>query len=228
MKNSKYYKVLSWTIKLVILINLIVGTSFIVYFTDFVNPFNMTFSLYYDFLKPYIEFLKQLWNKLVNFNIEDSLISNVTDTNNIKNQVKSGIKEGVKEALEDVLADLSEENSSAKTEFLKQLAVFSGVLFLGYFIFILPGPSISPEELTNYNWLNQGLIEFKGYLINLFNNKPGNPGNGTEEVIVKSPIQISPTLSNGSSSSGGSINSTDTIRPEKNQFELNLKGFLKK
>jgi hypothetical protein len=70
-RKSIYYKIISWSIKLIILINILVGTGFIIYFTDFVNPFDKTFSFYYDILKPYIDFIKRLWHDIININIED-------------------------------------------------------------------------------------------------------------------------------------------------------------
>lgn len=100
VRNNKIFKFSSWMIKIIILVNLILGTGFILYFTDFLHPLNSLYSIYFDMFKPYIELLKTFWNDLINFDnvIEDSYIKNSGDK--IKHQIKLGIKEGVKEALD--------------------------------------------------------------------------------------------------------------------------------
>ena len=76
--------------------------------------------------------------------------------------------------MEEVSKDLAQEaNQAYYYDVLKQVTIFGVTLFTIYFIFILPG-SVSPEELTQYNWLNQGLIEYKNIIINYFStSKPG-------------------------------------------------------
>jgi hypothetical protein len=179
LRGNKFYKILSSLIKLFLFVNLLVGTGFILYLTDFVTPLNTTLSIYSDYFQSYIEILTRLYNDLIKYNIEDSIISQVKETNNIKNQIKEGMKEGVKEAFDEIVTDLQDDyNSKAKSDLLKQVALFGSVLFIGYFLFILPGTAINPEELAQYNWMNQSLIELKQYLISYFFNNPGNPGGG--------------------------------------------------
>lgn len=217
VKENKFYKVISWTIKIFLYVNLIVGTGFILYFTDFSNPFNNTFSFYYDIFKPYFDFFKQFWNDLLNINIEDSFSSKVKESNNIKTQIKEGIKQGVKEALDELLDEMNESNNNSTNESLKQIALISSVLFFGYFLFYLPGSSITPEELTQFNWMNQSLIEFKitvkDFIVSLFSNpvNPGNPGNNNNGVdLINSPI--SPTNNEGQMNLYFT-NSTSSISP---------------
>lgn len=150
--------------------------------------------------KPYIELLKTFWNDLINFDnvIEDSYIKNSGDK--IKHQIKLGIKEGVKEALDEVLNDISEAETKNQSDLLlKQIAIYSSLLFFGYLIFILPGSGITPEELVQYNWFNQSLIEIKVNIINFFTNPskpgPGNPDNPTNPLnldinILKSTVDV--------------------------------------
>ena len=182
IRISKYYKITSWLIKLIIFINIIIGTGIIVYFTDFVNPF----SIYYDFLKPYIDLIKQYFKNLIN--LEDTISSNIKDSKIIKNQIKEGIKEGVKEAFGEILDEMKDElneSDKAKSNLLTSVAVFGTTLFVFYLLFILPGSELSPLELSNYNWINQSLIEFKLNVINLFSKNPGPSGNTTPD---NSPI----------------------------------------
>lgn len=135
LNESKFYKSISWLIRIIFIINLILGTGLIIYFTDFVNPFNTTFSVYLDLLKPYIDTLIKFWNDLINFNIEESIISNVKETNTVKDQIKAGIKEGVKEALDEILDERKEYlKSKAKTDLYKNIALMSIKLILQLFL----------------------------------------------------------------------------------------------
>jgi uncharacterized membrane protein YqhA len=184
LNENKYFKLIVSIIRYLLIINFILGTSILIYFVDVVTPFNITLSLYNDILKPYIEFLKNMWSNLNNLSIEDSYLSNIKESNNIKNQIKEGmkegIKEGMKEALDEVLSDMQEaEETKIKSKLYKNIAIFSSVMFLSYFFFVLPGSSISPEELTQYNMFNQSLIDLKiivkDLILNFFS-KPSNPG----------------------------------------------------
>jgi len=144
IRINKYYKITSWIIKIMILVNLILGAGYILYITEYVNPFPFYYDLikpYLELLKPYIESVKNLWNELINIDVEESLINKTKESNNIKNQVKEGIKDGVKEALGEVLSELQEDlhQSQANSDLLRQFALVGSVLFFGYFLFILPG-----------------------------------------------------------------------------------------
>nr|AQU12789.1 hypothetical protein [Thelephora ganbajun] len=209
-RENKFYKTIYWTINFIFISTLIVSTGFILYFTDFTSPINLTFSIYLDLFKPYIDFLKTLWNdlinlynNLINISVEDSIASNVKDSINIKNQLKEGIKEGVKEgfkeAVDELLNELNDKiENEAKSDLLKKTALFTSLLFFGYFLFIFPGSSIDPEALTQYNWINQSLIEFKlsvkDLILYYFSNpgNPSNPGTPGNNVVVNSPI--TPTM----------------------------------
>ena|SRR5882757_680706 len=220
--NNKFYKSIIWLIKIFIFANIIFGIGYIIYFSlsgyhSFVNPFENVYSFYYELLKPYIDSIKRLWNDLISFNnsIEDSFIKD--NTNKIRNQVKDGIKDGIKEALDETLAQMHQEE--ANSNLLKQIAFYSSVLFLGYFIFILPGSSISPEVLTQYNWLNQSLIEFKINIINLLTNTGGNGGAGGGGADTASAISTvtglkatnTPIISNAILTTASQNSSTQTV-----------------
>lgn len=84
---------------------------------------------------------------------------------------------------------------------IKNIAFFTGISFLIYFTVVLP---TNPESLTQYNWLNQGLIEIKINLINFFTSNGGNGGTGGTGSVVEDVISrttsnastITPTLKN--------------------------------
>lgn len=64
IRDHKFFIIVKNLIKLLILINIVIGVSVVLYFTDFNTPINNTFSIYYDLLEPYIEMIKALYNKL--------------------------------------------------------------------------------------------------------------------------------------------------------------------
>ena len=221
-KNNKVFSTINIIIKMLMILNIVMGVAIIVYFTDFITPVNTTFSIYNDLLEPYIEIIKSLWNKLINTfnnlinnfnNLEDSQIkkelqsvlndSSESLTNNIKGQVK----EGMKEAIDEALAEMQEDK--VNSELLKQLALISSGLLFVYFFFILPGTSITPEDLAQYNWINQSLIEFKINIINYFNNKPGNPGTPSNinpiNTVIKDTVDVGVSPITPSTSTGSSI-----------------------
>jgi hypothetical protein len=164
-----------------LVINIVLGVSVVLYFTDFVTPLNHTYSIYNDLLEPYIEVIKHLWNKLLTYfnNFINSEAVNTDSISQIKSEVKSGMKEAISEALNEL------QDDADVTGYLKQLALISSGVFFIYFIFILPGSGISVEDLTQYNWFNQSLIEIKIHIINYFS-KPGNPP--TLPNIPDSPV----------------------------------------
>jgi hypothetical protein len=84
-----------------------------------------------------------------------------------------------------------QDDSMQSTQLLliKQLALIGSGMFFIYFIFILPGTNINPENLTQWNWVNQSLIELKrtikDCILNFIGNSgnPGNPGNSDNSNV---------------------------------------------
>lgn len=107
---------------------------------------------------------------------------NIKDlSNKIKEEVKLGVKEGISEAavLEELLEVMREEHDNAKSDLIniKSIALVSSLLFFSYFLFI--GSSIDPNELIQYNWFNQSLINIKLSIIEFISlSKPGSSGGG--------------------------------------------------
>jgi len=204
-KENKVLILLKNVIKVLLFISLVGSVLVIFYFTDLTTPINNTYSLYYDLLEPYIEIIKNLWGKLVTYfketiNTFNNSVESLNEStqikkelepvlkdsiSQIKNEVKSGMREAINEALNDLPAD--------ESHLMRQIALISSGLFFVYFLFVLPGPSVTPEVLNDYNFINQSLIEIKGtikdLIINYFNNpsNPGNPG-GSSTVIPITPV----------------------------------------
>src|ERR1700728_2936245 len=130
IRSNNFYKSISWIVKIIILVNIILGTGFIVYFW---NP-SEGVSIYYQLLQTYIDlitnFFKGLWIDFSNINIEDSFIDNVNaatqQSNNIKIQIQQGIKDGVKEALDEVISELQDNlDAQVKSDLLKQISLIT-------------------------------------------------------------------------------------------------------
>ena len=197
--NTKFYKFISWIVKIFVFANIILGVGYIIYFSYLDSSFSNGLSNYYDLIINFWNDSIKFWNDVINISIEDSIASKVKDSN-ISNQIQESVKEGIKSGVKELLDELQENDmqSQANSDLLKQLALFSSVLFFGYFLFILPGSSMTPEALTEYNWFNQSLIEFKisfkDFIVNLFSN-PSNPGTPSNKGVVLPNSPTSPTLS---------------------------------
>jgi hypothetical protein len=216
IKNNKFIKYFRNLIMFIIIICTIISGGLVFWFTDFITPINTTYIMYNDLLEPYIEFIKHTINKIYSYissiyedynysssttlskNDVESLIKD--STLQIKNEVKVGMKEAIDEALTEM--DNTEVNSNS---LFKNLALFSSVVFFTYFLFVLPGPSISPEALADYNFVSQSLIEFKITVKDFIlyylsdSNNPGNPGNsgiGGTTVNVVENVSNSPITPN--------------------------------
>lgn len=126
----------------------------------------------------------------------------------------------MREAIQEALNEMDDDN----TPYLKYLALIGSGVFFIYFLFLLPGPSINPELINDYHWINQCLIEFKitlkdailYYLGNSGNpGNPDNPGSNTTTPITPNTelnryFPISP--SNSESSGGMSTVTPNTPR----------------
>jgi len=224
--NNKVYKYIIWVIKILVLVNIIFGITYILYFTISFHSFTLGFSVYQDLITFYLDKFINLWTDLIYMDVEDKISDFTNKINEINNKYKImgniqedlglqmkqdisvQIKDGVKEALNEVVDEaLDKMHADDRMNFYKNIVGGVGILLLGYFIFILPGSTISPEDLIQYNWFNQSLIEIKLNIINLFSNPkgPGNPGGpevispstsiGQATITPNSPITSSSSLS---------------------------------
>lgn len=208
--NSKLYKIISTIVKIFVFVNIIFFTVYIVYYSDF-SSFISGISIYNDIIKPYIDFIINMWNNYITLKIEDTYIKNSNITkdhivNDINVKIKEGVKESIKEIMDEVLDKIHEDELNSKANLLKYSALFGSTLFFVYFLLYLPGAGITPEELANYNWCNQSLIELKVHIVNFFSNS-NNGGNGTSSTtITNSNINLpSPTESVITEASGSSL-----------------------
>jgi hypothetical protein len=207
LKNNKIFNSINNILKIIIIINIVLGISFIILFTDFINPINVTYSIYIDLIESYIELIKHSWKELMSYinklltpgsTIKKELESVIQES---ATQIQSEIKSVIESSIEEALDRMREDDIQAIDNLLKQLALISSGIFIFYFIFVLPGSSIDSSELVSYNWINQSLIELKisitDLIINLLGGNGGNPGSpkmgvgGRDLVdVALSPINI--------------------------------------
>lgn len=86
--NTKIYQFVSWIVKIFVLANIIFGISYILYFTDLTAFYN-NLSIYNDIIKPYVEFLTNLWNE-INISIEDNIIKTLVNNEYLPIKINHG------------------------------------------------------------------------------------------------------------------------------------------
>jgi hypothetical protein len=172
-RNSFYYKLISYTLKLVIFINLIITSGLFFTLTDFTTPFNIISSIYKDLLYPYLDMSKEIYTRLID-NLNSSSITkkinNSIELNDIKDSTSVSSHSKVTPVIE------PQENIEFNIN-IKNILFYTGLGVLLYFIYYIPGPSIAPEEIVKYNTLNQSFIQIKIIFKDLFNSffNPGDP-----------------------------------------------------
>jgi len=214
--NNRFSRAIRWLVKLFVFASIIFGVGYIVYFSASEHSIHIGFSLYRDLISNYIDTLINFWKDLMKFSVEETLTSNIRETNKIKNEIRvavtEGIRDGIHEAIEDLKDQLHEESLN-NSNLLKNIAFVTGITILGYFFLGLPGPPISPDDLAQYNWFNQSLIDIKINIYNYFCNTPKGGGIGPDAGINDT---ISRTASNAS---------TITPCPPGTDFVGSLKEF---
>ena len=200
LKNNKLIFTFIKLIKILLIVAIVLSVGIIAYFTDFTTPLYNTFSIYNDLIEPYIEIIKHLYTKVIDY--FNNIISLTQQTKgldkdtilnqlNIENEIKSGIKSGIKEALEEVIDDLEAESNKIKSDYLiKQIIIASSVLFTVYLFLYLPGSDVTTTDINQYNSFNQLLINLKLSIIDIFSKPtpPTSPGSGTNNIANISPV----------------------------------------
>jgi hypothetical protein len=202
-RNSIFYKIISYTIKLVILINLFISSGLFYASIDLYTPFSNIYSFYDIILSPYLDLIKNKYDKIFDLDIS-----------------KPGTTD--KEILDSKLPTLDESKPSNK-EGIKNFLSVIAFLFLLWFVFGVPAPSIDPRELEHYNFINKALFQVKVLIKDLWNiwfnnggdsgsSGSGNKGSSPDEILFDiSPdagIECGDNRSNSSSSG-----STTPTRP---------------
>jgi hypothetical protein len=74
--NNKFYKYISWLVKIFVFTNIIFGVGYIIYFSVEQHSFMNGVSIYKDLISNYIDYIINLWNDLINIDVEESIIKN--------------------------------------------------------------------------------------------------------------------------------------------------------
>jgi hypothetical protein len=200
--NTKFYQSFVWIIKVFVLANIIFGVGYIIYFSVAEHSFILGIQFYQDLITNYFnslfDTLNNFWNDLIHIDLEDKVINHSSNNKDaiaqIKQElnvsIKQGIREGINEAVNEALDRLEDIEAESKSNMYKNIAFVGGILFLGYFCFVIPNDA-SPEVLSQFNWFNQSLIEVKSNILDLiFGNNRGGGGNAPVNPIdlTTSPI----------------------------------------
>lgn len=179
-RKSFYYKMLTYLIKAIVAINLIITSGLFFTLTDFSTPLIQIWNIYDEILGPYIEILKQKIKSLYNLliNLDDNLI---TKYNNVSvPEVTKVVGENSDLIKKDFNVEFEEEEIKALKDAAKIVALYITIVgSLYYFIFVLPGSV--PNNPEDWNFLNLILIDFKVGLKDLilyYFGNGGNPGTG--------------------------------------------------
>jgi hypothetical protein len=145
-KNNKLYKITSWIIKLILVINIFISSGLFFSLVDLTTPITAIYSFYDNLLSPYIDMITDKYNSLSNLGnkIETEYINNSNFKSN--NDIKD-TQEVVKEV-------------DTSRNYYNYILYASATVLVLYLIY-LPGPSIDPLEFEKFNWLNQVLMRGK-------------------------------------------------------------------
>jgi hypothetical protein len=212
-RKTNTYKVINWIIKIIVTVNVILASGLFLSLTDLQTPFDIVYNLYMDILRPYIDLIKSKFNKLL------SIINSVDDTpfdmqpnDFISKQYKVNPPLAENMINQGATIDTSLDNDIDISFNFADLAFYAGIGFFAYFFLYLPGlNNVSPTELAQYNYLNQGLIEIKmmakDAIINLLF---GNSGGGGQPPVNP---PVNPTDLPAADSSGISLTDARTVSP---------------
>lgn len=86
--------------------------------------------MYQDLILNYFKVLADFWKDLINISVEDSLTSNIRETNKIKNEIRQAVTEGISLAIEDLKDQLHEESlNNYNYNLYKNIAFVTGITF---------------------------------------------------------------------------------------------------
>lgn len=204
-RKTNTYKLVNWIIKIILALNIIFISGLFVTLVDFETPFDTVYNLYMDLLNPYIEIIKAKFNLLLKIiNSVDEMSDKPFDMQPYE-LLNKQYRSNPLPPIDNIINNNSLDTVSATQDDISfnyaDLAFYAGIGFFAYFFLYLPGLNDVPAtELSQYNYLNQALIEIKmgakDVILNLLfgNNGGGNPPSDTG---------IQPPSGTGSSSSSG-------------------------
>jgi hypothetical protein len=210
LRNSMYYKVISWVLKLVLIINLCITSGLMFSVLDLTTPLNVVYEFYNNLLSPYIDMITSKYEEISNLNPK------------IETEYSNKFKVVNKEIINnDPTVEINETN---RYNYIRWLLFGAAVGIFLYVTFIVPGPSIDPGEINNYNAINRFFINSKIYIKDLFNavnvihnagpviDTVNTGGQGPEGAIIfDADIPLSPVSDSGSTVTQSPVASTSTV-----------------
>jgi hypothetical protein len=153
-RKSNYYKIFSWIIKIILVLNLAVSSGLFFSVVDLYTPFTTIKLFYNDLLGPYLELLRSKTNELSNLysNVENKYVNNSIRINKELPSISN---------LPTIDNPIEIEEKLEFNINLKTIAFYSSIALFVYFFYFIPGASTPPTEIVQYNWFNQGLINVK-------------------------------------------------------------------
>lgn len=193
-RKSIYYKIITWTIKLILALNLVISSGLFFSVIDLVTPFDVVYKFYNDLLTPYIVKLKAKLSEA--FGIFNQIKKTyITENNSIDT---THLPSATQPLLELDIIENNEEIEQIEVKFnYKTMFFITTVGLLIYIIYFIPGGSTPPSNLLEYNSLNQSLIHFKVSVNKQFNILNWIFGDNDEDFILPdSPINKGKAIDN--------------------------------
>jgi hypothetical protein len=148
-RKSVYYKLISWLLKIVTAINLLITSGIFFSIVDMSTPLDAIYNFYNDLLGPYIKYMKAKINEMFNLfnNIEKKYVSDtIINRNTFPSKDLPLLDNPITSQLLDNSNEL-EETIEFRFNY-KQLFFYSGLAFFVYFIYFIPGASTPPVEIA--------------------------------------------------------------------------------
>ena len=172
LRKSKSYKIVSWILKIVVAINLIITSGLFLTLTDFITPYNIIINIYSDLFEPYINISKNLYNDLTDKFNDSSVNKHLKSIENNSNSTNTNLSNinSITDKLTSINEYLIDDNDQIEIHFnFKTFSFYVGMGILYYFIFLSPGPSTPPSEIVKANIIDQGFYSIKVYIKDYIN-----------------------------------------------------------
>lgn len=172
-RKSIYYKIISWILKLILAINLLVTSGLFFSIVDLSTPLEGIYNFYSDMLGPYIKYLKlklsemfDMFNHLEKKYVTESTLNHHSSHLASKTLPIQTIDYPVNSL--NKLNNLVEDEIELKLN-IRSILFYTSVGLILYTVYWLPGVGVfPPADILEYNFFNQSLINGKVYITKQF------------------------------------------------------------
>ena len=170
-RKSIYYKIISWILKLILAINLLVTSGLFFSIVDLSTPLEGIYNFYSDMLGPYIKYLKLKLSEMFDmFNHLEKKYVTESTLNKYNSPVTNLPVQTIDYPVNSLnkLNDLVEDEIELKLN-IRSILFYTSVGLILYTIYWLPGVGVfPPADILEYNFFNQSLINGKVYITKQF------------------------------------------------------------